>query len=109
MRRYYVSYHVSRLRDDGVHQSAVISRENGPFTVRTGQRICHKWIIAPRRQDRARAVDGLDGTYYRIHAHRNLRGPYTGAGELIRLLIPQAYKRAPKLVEAYELTLLSIA
>jgi tetratricopeptide (TPR) repeat protein len=70
---------------------------------------CHEWIIAPRRRDRVHALGKLDGAHYLIHAHRNLRGPYTGAGELIRLIIPQACKQVPKLVEAYELTLLSIS
>jgi tetratricopeptide (TPR) repeat protein len=98
-----------------VHQPTVTSRQDGPFEARTGRGpvsptvSCHEWIIAPRRHDRARALAELDGPYYRIQAHRNLRGPYSGAGELIRLIIPQAYKQAPKLVEAYQLTLLSIA
>jgi len=91
-----------------------MNRQSGPFSARTGHASesptasCHEWIIAPRCQDRARGVYRL-GMDYRIHAHRNLRGPYTGAGELTRLLVPQAYKQAPELVEAYKLTLLSIA
>jgi tetratricopeptide (TPR) repeat protein len=61
---------------------------------------CHQWIRASRRR--------FD-TSFLINAHRNLHGPYTGAGELIRRVIGDAQQEVPELVEAYALTLLSIA
>jgi hypothetical protein len=42
-----------------------------------------------------------------VSAHRNLRGPYTAAGELIRRLLPQAVA-APGLIEAHRVTLLVV-
>ncbi|MFG3259915.1 tetratricopeptide repeat protein [Streptomyces sp. NPDC048172] len=41
--------------------------------------------------------------------HRGLRGPYTGAGELVRLLVPEAYAADPALIRAHVIEILTVA
>jgi tetratricopeptide (TPR) repeat protein len=62
----------------------------------------HEWIVARRHSSPKQAT-------YSINAHRNLRGPYTAAGTLIRQIVPAACKTLPELVLKHQLTLLSIA
>jgi tetratricopeptide (TPR) repeat protein len=44
-----------------------------------------------------------------VAAHRNLRGPYTAAGWLVRALVPEAQRRWPDLVDRHQIELLSVA
>jgi tetratricopeptide (TPR) repeat protein len=44
-----------------------------------------------------------------VSCHRALRGPYTGAGSLLRLLVPQILARAPQIAHAHPLEILAIA
>jgi tetratricopeptide (TPR) repeat protein len=69
----------------------------------------HDWIVAPYRRDRDAAHDRFGRDRYDIDAHRNHRGPYTAAGELVRQVVASAYRLAPDLVLAHQLTLLSVA
>ena len=69
----------------------------------------HSWIIAPFRLDREGAARDTSTRWYDINAHRNLRGPYTAAGELVRRLIVPASASAPDLVLRHQLTLLVVA
>ncbi|MFJ8208472.1 tetratricopeptide repeat protein [Streptomyces sp. NPDC096033] len=59
----------------------------------------HHWISAPHRPARATLLAGLDlpPLLASVDAHRRLRGPYTAAGTLLRLLAPAALERRPEL------------
>lgn len=46
---------------------------------------------------------------YVIDCHRGLRGPYTGLGSLLRLIVPAAYERWPGPVAKHSIELLSAA
>src|SRR5882724_7685701 len=45
----------------------------------------------------------------RIDCHRGLRGPYTGAGTLLRTLVPSAWEQSPHLVREHADEILSVA
>ena len=62
----------------------------------------HLWRIGPR----AAAVDDAQ---FEVDCHRRLRGPYTGAGTLLRALVPAAYAQWPDLVRRHALEILSAA
>lgn len=66
----------------------------------------HHWIVGPTRA--AAAVPGIAADY-EVECHRGLRGPYTGAGNLLRALVPEAHRVAPDLVKAHLLEILSAA
>ena len=59
----------------------------------------HYWISAPHRAERDRLLTGLDlpPLLATVDAHRNLRGPYTAAGTLLRLIAPDALLLRPEL------------
>ncbi|MEU6256938.1 tetratricopeptide repeat protein [Streptomyces sp. NPDC047043] len=44
-----------------------------------------------------------------VGCHRRLRGPYTGAGSLVRALVPDAYERWPELVRTHAIEILTMA
>jgi tetratricopeptide (TPR) repeat protein len=72
----------------------------------------HRWIVAPYRQDRLAAlseIPGPDAPLLEIDCHYQRCGPYTGTGELLRALVPQAYRRWPELVMAHAREILSLA
>jgi tetratricopeptide (TPR) repeat protein len=67
----------------------------------------HQWIVTP---DGAEAADGGAGApalLPPVNAHRRLRGPYTAAGTILRALVPTVLDRAPDLVAAHEIEILS--
>jgi tetratricopeptide (TPR) repeat protein len=67
---------------------------------------CHEWAHAPAGV----AVDPDAGNAFGpIDAHRNLRGPYTAAGTLLRAMCAEAQAHAPEVVAAHLLTLLAVA
>ncbi|MFI1104146.1 tetratricopeptide repeat protein [Streptomyces melanogenes] len=56
----------------------------------------HLWITGPTRAAREAAADALPfPDPVSVDCHRGLRGPYTGAGELMRLLVPRTHERGP--------------
>lgn len=59
----------------------------------------HHWICAPHRRERETLRAGLDlpPLLASLDAHRRLRGPYTAAGALLRLVAPDALARRPEL------------
>lgn len=72
----------------------------------------HLQVIAPYRQDRLAVIRELVGAQtptLEIDCHSRLRGPYTATGELLRALIPEAYRRWPELVLAHAREILSVA
>jgi tetratricopeptide (TPR) repeat protein len=69
---------------------------------------CHEWLVATcyagaQKQGAAASVP------FWLDAHRNRRGPFTAAGDLIRAIIDDAAGATPDLVAAHLLTLLSVA
>ncbi|MEU3464266.1 tetratricopeptide repeat protein [Streptomyces sp. NPDC006733] len=71
----------------------------------------HHWVRGGLRRDREAAVGrlGLAGPVMAVDAHRGLRGPYTAAGTLVRAMVPDVLRRDSKLVERYDIELLSAA
>ncbi|MCZ4119447.1 tetratricopeptide repeat protein [Streptomyces sp. H39-S7] len=72
----------------------------------------HHWVRGGLRRDRAAAVQRLGlpaGPVTVVDAHRRLRGPYTAAGTLVRAMVPCVLLRDSKLVERYDIELLSAA
>ena len=72
----------------------------------------HAWIVAPYRRDREQALQAMNrvtAVSYHINCHRNLRGPYTGTGELLRQLVPEVYQKYPDVVNAHGTEILSVA
>lgn len=59
----------------------------------------HYWVSAPLRadRDRIRATLELPSALAVVDAHRRLRGPYTVAGTLLRLVGPDVLARCPEL------------
>ncbi|WP_063710770.1 tetratricopeptide repeat protein [Actinokineospora enzanensis] len=72
----------------------------------------HLLLVGGRAFDRADAVRASTlppPLTEPVSAHRNLRGPYTAAGTLLRLLVPDAQREQPDLVRDHEVELLSVA
>lgn len=71
----------------------------------------HRVIVGGRRLDRQAARAGLDlpTPLAEVSAHRNLRGPYTAAGALLRQLTPEVLSRRPDLAVRHDIELLSVA
>ena len=69
----------------------------------------HEWVIAPFRADRDAVIRDTGIDWLDIDAHRNLRGPYSAAGELIHRLLRRVYAPMPDLSVTHQLTLLSVA
>lgn len=44
-----------------------------------------------------------------VSAHRRLRGPYTAAGEVMRAVVPRAWRSRPEIVDRHQIELLSVA
>lgn len=67
----------------------------------------HHWICAPHPRERATLRAGLDlpPTLATVDAHRRLRGPYTAAGTLLRLIAPEALGRRPELAARHYIEL----
>lgn len=67
----------------------------------------HYWIQAPLRADRDRVRAGLPlpPPLARVSAHRNLRGPYTAVGTLMRQIAPEALRRRPELAHRHRIEL----
>jgi len=67
----------------------------------------HYWISAPLRteRDRLRNDLALPPLLAVVDAHRRLRGPYTAAGTLLRLVAPDALRRRPALADRHYIEL----
>ena len=74
--------------------------------------VSHQWVAAPYQRDREHALNSIDQTKsfsYHIDCHRQLRGPYTGAGELLRRLVPEIHQRWADHVIAHKTEILFMA
>jgi tetratricopeptide (TPR) repeat protein len=72
----------------------------------------HYVIVGARQRDRAQAAADLrlpPRLLPQLSAHRNLRGPYTAAGTLMRALVPEALRNHAALIRAHEVELLTVA
>lgn len=72
----------------------------------------HLWVVGASQQQRKATVAGMaagEPWLEAISAHRNRRGPYTAAGELLRKIVPAVLRAAPELVAAHEVEILSVA
>ncbi|MCJ0871244.1 tetratricopeptide repeat protein [Streptomyces sp. AP-93] len=67
----------------------------------------HHWICAPHHRERETLRAGLDlpPLLASLDAHRRLRGPYTAAGTLLRLVAPEALERRPELAARHYIEL----
>jgi tetratricopeptide (TPR) repeat protein len=61
----------------------------------------HSWQIGGK-------LEGRDGQLV-VDCHRRLRGPYAGAGSVLRVLVPQIRDRKPELTGVHAIELMSIA
>ncbi|MBH0331723.1 hypothetical protein ABH14_18455 [Brevibacillus brevis] len=74
------------------------------------QSMTHQWLIGSRRSDREKKYfEEQYSTCYVSNCHCNLRGPYTGTGDLLRQIIPEAYSKWPDLILSHCIEILSIA
>lgn len=71
----------------------------------------HRWIRARYGHDRRRelAAGATGPLLASLDAHRRRRGPYTAAGDLLRVLVPEAGKSWPELVSRHEVEILALA
>lgn len=72
----------------------------------------HHWLTGGRRRDRQTALSELHlppALLDVVDGHRNLRGPYTAAGTLVRALTPAILERDPSLAQRHDIELLSVA
>lgn len=71
----------------------------------------HMWIVAPYLRDRQARWSTIKpgGTVYEVDCHRTLRGPYTGAGNLLRQLVPIVYQQYPEHIKAHVIEILALA
>ncbi len=68
----------------------------------------HEWIMTSHRPHPATQYP-FDGQIFRIDTHRNHRGPYTGAGDLLRTIVQPDDDAIRALVQTHAITILSIA
>jgi tetratricopeptide (TPR) repeat protein len=71
----------------------------------------HHWVRAPHRAARTAAREqlALPPVLAVVSAHRRLRGPYTGAGSLMRAVVPDALQRCPEAVARHDVEILTVA
>jgi tetratricopeptide (TPR) repeat protein len=74
-------------------------------------RAYHTFLLAPYQSDRQSAWEdiALPEYAYMVDCHRTHRGPYTGTGSLLRLLVPVIFAQSPELVQAHSVEILSLA
>jgi tetratricopeptide (TPR) repeat protein len=75
----------------------------------TAERLRHVWVVGERRASRAAAATAFAPRDVAVNCHRRLRGPFTGLGEVLRGLVPDAYGVAPELVEHHRVAILCAA
>lgn len=62
----------------------------------------HLWLIGPHPA-------GHMGATVEVSCHRRLRGPYTGLGAALRVLVPDVSRRDPALVHRHSTEILAVA
>ena len=68
----------------------------------------HVWLAGPHLPDGVGTGDG-PGISIEADCHRQLRGPYTGLGTVLRALVPEARGRDSELVRKHAVEILTIA
>jgi tetratricopeptide (TPR) repeat protein len=69
----------------------------------------HSWLVGGHRPDRQRVATEFAADHVRVDCHRRLRGPYTGAGTVLRAVAPEAHRRWPERVRPHLIEILSAA
>lgn len=71
----------------------------------------HRWVTAPNRDQRRAALAALDlpPVLAEVDAHERLRGPYTAGGAVLRLLVPEALRAVPEVVQRHDIEILAVA
>lgn len=72
----------------------------------------HDWVCGGLRADRERLVGCMDLPALlvsTVDAHRQLRGPYTATGTVLRGIVPGLVGTSPDLVRAHDIEILTIA
>lgn len=69
----------------------------------------HAWIHGPWRSGRLAALVPLGDFAAVVDCDRRRRGPYTGAGAMLRVLVPAAHEVAPELVARHRIEILCAA
>lgn len=68
----------------------------------------HLWITGPSRASCAEAI-AAHAPDVTADCNRRLRGPYTGAGSLMRALVPRVHERQPALAARHAIEILAVA
>lgn len=68
----------------------------------------HVWLTGPHHAARPHAAAAYDPTAM-ADCHRRLRGPYTGAGSVLRALVPQIHQDTPDLTKRHIIEILAAA
>lgn len=71
--------------------------------------VSHLSVAAERRGAREAAVQRIGYWDVAVNCHRRLGGPYTGLGEVLRVLVPEAYRRLPSVVADKRVAILCVA
>ncbi|MEV5981810.1 tetratricopeptide repeat protein [Streptomyces sp. NPDC052114] len=66
----------------------------------------HLWLTGPHTDHRATPETEPDVA---VDCHRRLRGPYTGAGSLLRALVPRVHAVRPELLDRHKVEILALA
>lgn len=71
----------------------------------------HLWLRATSPSASATVLAGLDlaPRLATVSAHRRLRGPFTAAGALMRVIVPRILDTRPELAQAHDVEILSAA
>ena len=67
----------------------------------------HLWIVGATAASRQAALPTIVTIV--VDAHRRHRGPYTGAGDLVRTVVPAARERWPEIVDRHDVGILAVA
>lgn len=68
----------------------------------------HLWITSAGKAAAAQAAAACEPAAA-VDCHRRLRGPYTGAGSLMRALVPAVHAERPDLVARHAIEILAVA
>lgn len=67
----------------------------------------HRWVAGPTVAARCRHWPS--GPSIVVDAHRRHRGPYSGAGDLVRTIVPTARERWPEIIDRHDVGILAVA
>lgn len=71
--------------------------------------VSHLSVVGEQRGSRETAVRRSGPWDVAVNCHRRLRGPYSGLGEVLRILVPEAYHQLPEVVADKRVAILCVA